>query len=280
MWPLEPPALSARDSYDACVRGTRDVQRRSLLLAAGDSVEAAGEHFRQAAREGVLHGLDGAEFTVPGTCANDAVRWVYENGMVNTRDGRAVYDQIMAAPPDERCPLCGHGVVRTLDHFLPKRMFPALCVDPLNLVPACADCNHAKGECLPSLAETTPLHPYLDRIDHDPWLEASVVDSSPVRLDFFVSPPPGWQQILIDRTRHHFELFGLARLFALQANRTMSSIRWQLTSLLEAGGTDIVRAYLSSEAETRLAHRLNGWEGVTYRALARDDAFCSGAFAS
>ncbi|MFI5690066.1 HNH endonuclease [Streptomyces sp. NPDC051636] len=262
------------------MRGTRHPQRRSLLQAAADSVEAAGERFRQSAREGTLHDLDRSQFTVPGIEAGDVVRWAYENGMVNTTDGRAIYDQIMAAPADERCPLCGHGVVRTLDHFLPKRMFPALCVDPLNLVPACADCNHAKGEGMPSGAEATLLHPYLDRIDHDPWLEARIADHSLVRLDFFVSPPPAWDQVLIDRTRHHFALFKLARLFAVQANRTVSGIRRQLTDILDAGGKDIVRAYLSAEADTRLAHRLNGWEGVTYRTLARDDAFCSGSFTS
>jgi hypothetical protein len=280
MWPLDPPALSARESYEACIRSTRNVQRRSLLLAAGDTVEAAGERFRQSARHSAVHELDSADFTVPGISADDAVRWVYENGMVGTRDGRVVYDQIMGGPADERCPLCGHGVVRTLDHFLPKRMFPALCVDPLNLVPACADCNHAKGEGIPSDAGTTLLHPYLDRIDHDPWLEARVVDSSPLWLDFFVSPPPQWDRVLIARTRHHFALFGLARLFAVQANRIVSGLRRQLADLLDTGGADMVRAYLRGEADTRLADRLNGWEGVTYRALAADDAFCRGAFRS
>ncbi|MEU9158626.1 HNH endonuclease signature motif containing protein [Streptomyces sp. NPDC048417] len=262
------------------MRGTRDQQRRSLLEAAGDSVEAAGERFRQAARQGRMHELSSAEFTVPGISAGNVVRWVYEYGMVTNQDGRAIYNRIKTAPLDERCPLCGHGVVSTLDHFLPKRMFPALCVDPLNLVPACRDCNHAKGEGLPSGAETTPLHPYLDRVDDDSWLEARVADSSPIWLDFFVSPPPAWEQVLVDRARHHFALFGLARLFAVQANRIVSNIRRQLTEMLDTGGEDMVRAYLSAEADSRLAHQLNGWEGVTYRALARDDAFCNGAFIS
>ncbi|MGW5284497.1 HNH endonuclease [Streptomyces collinus] len=262
------------------MRGTRDVQRRSQLLSAGEHVEAAGERFRQAARRGALHELDSRDFTVPNLAPGDVVRWAYDNGMVNSKDGRIVYEQILGASPDERCPLCGHGMVRTLDHFLPKRMFPALCVDPLNLVPACADCNHVKGDRLPADAETTPLHPYLDRIDQESWLDARVTHSSPVWLDFFVSPAPGWTDVLIERTRHHFTLFGLARLFAVQANRTVNNIRCQLAALLEAGGKDMVRAYLTDEAETRLADRPNGWEGVTYRALAADDVFCSGAFNS
>ncbi|MDX3694754.1 hypothetical protein PV726_31365 [Streptomyces europaeiscabiei] len=256
---------------------TKDPDRRTLLLAAGDGVEAAGALFRQAAQAGTLHELLGTDFTVPGVPAKEAVQWVYDNGMVNTRGGRAVYDQLMAAPEDERCPLCGHGVVRTLDHYLPKKMFPALCVDPLNLVPACADCNHAKGEALPAHAETTPLHPYLDHIDNDSWLSARVAGTTPVWLEFYVSPPPTWDSVLADRTRHHFHLFGLAKLFSVQANRTLNNIRRHLASAFAAGGEDLVRAYLADEASTRLAHRPNGWEGVTYRALAQDDAFCGGS---
>ncbi|MEU9418435.1 hypothetical protein [Streptomyces sp. NPDC048272] len=257
---------------------TKDLARRMLLLAAGDTVEAAGARFRQAAQAGTLHELLGTDFTLPGLPTSNAVQWIYGNGMVSTKDGRAIYDQLKAAPVDERCPLCGHGMVRTLDHYLPKNTFPALCVDPLNLVPACADCNHAKGDVPPTSAETTPLHPYLDHIDNDSWLDARVAESEPVWLEFYVSPPPTWDSLLIDRTRHHFELFGLAELFSVQANRTLNSIRQLLRSALAAGGESLVRAYLADEAATRLAHRPNGWEGVTYRTLSRDGAFCSGRF--
>ncbi|WP_333745593.1 HNH endonuclease [Streptomyces sp. IBSBF 2950] len=275
MWPLDPPAVSSRHSYETCVGSTRDPGRRELLLAAADSVEGAGDRFRSAAHQNTLHALDSTAFSIPGISAADAVAWAYDRGMVATKSGRVIYDQIMSAPPEQRCPLCGHGVVRTLDHVLPKKAFPALCVDPLNLVPACADCNHAKGEARPSSAETTPLHPYLDRIDHDPWLDARIMQSSPIWLEFFVSPPPSWDHVLTDRARHHFELFGLSELFAIQANRTLSSIRHQLAEL-KSGNAEVVRAYLSDEAATRLAHRPNGWEGVTYRTLAGDDRFCNG----
>lgn len=278
MWPLDPPSITARSSYNTCVASTRDSARRTLLLAAGDSVEAAGERFRQAAQTGALHELLGTDFAVPGVPTRDAVQWIYDNGMVNTRNGRAIYDQLIAAPPDERCPFCGHGVVRTLDHYLPKKMFPALCVDPLNLVPACTDCNHAKGDAQPTRPETTPLHPYLDRIDNDSWLDAKVVSSEPVWLEFYVNPPPTWDSLLIDRTRHHFRLFGLAELFSLQANRTLNSIRRYLTQAFTEGGEDLVRTHLAEQASTRLAHRPNGWEGVTYRTLSQDDAFCHGTF--
>ncbi|MET7311623.1 hypothetical protein ABZS68_32345 [Streptomyces sp. NPDC005571] len=278
MWSLEPPSISARRSYETCVASTKDFERRQKLLAGADSVEDSGGLFRQAAYDQTLHDLEQEPFKVPGIKDSDVVTWAYENGMVNTKNGRRIYDEIMAAPMDERCPLCGHGIVRTLDHYLPKKAFPALCVDPLNLVPACSDCNHVKGESVPASTETTPLHPYFDRIDDVLWLQGRVVQGSPMWLEFFVGSPPSWDPPLISRTRHHFELFGLARLYAVQANRTVSNIRRLLAVMLDTGGSDVVRDYLRAEARTRLAVRLNGWEGVTYRTLAEDDAFCSGGF--
>jgi len=199
--------------------------------------------------------------------------------MVRTADGRRIYDQIMSGPAHETCPLCGHGIVKTLDHYLPKRVFPVLCVDPLNLVPACSDCNHTKGDLVPSSPDRTPLHPYFDRVDGAAWLHARVLQDSPVRLEFFPDPPPSWGATLVARVAHHFELFDLAKLYAVQANRTISGIRQQLARLREAGNRETVRSYLREEADTRLAERPNGWEGVTYRTLAADDSFCDGGFA-
>lgn len=60
------------------------------------------------------------------------------------------------------------------------------------LMPACADCSHIKGEHVPTEADTTSLHPYLDHIDEDTWLDPQVVHNSPSWVNFFVSPPPGW----------------------------------------------------------------------------------------
>lgn len=64
--------------------------------------------------------------------------------------------------------------------------------------------------------------------------------SSPLWLRFYVSHPSSWEQVLIDRTRHHFTLFKLPQLFAVQANRTLSSIRHQLVDLLDSGGKNEV----------------------------------------
>ncbi|WP_143094453.1 HNH endonuclease [Streptacidiphilus jiangxiensis] len=218
-------------------------------------------------------------FQIPGVGEEEkAVNWIYQNGMVNG-PGRPIYDELMSAPEHERCPLCGHGTVSQLDHFMPKSSYPALCVDPLNLIPACSDCNKAKADKRASAIEDLPLHPYLDHVDGQEWLAANVVhEDRSVRLEFFVSPPPHWDRVLAARARNHFKLFGLRRTYALQANRFIGEIRGQLPDLLISGGADAVRAHLLAGATSSLSKRPNSWMGVTYRSLANDARFCRGAF--
>ncbi|MFD5410370.1 HNH endonuclease [Streptomyces nojiriensis] len=254
-------------------------KRHSRLIAAADAVHTAGEDFRTAAADQTLHTLEPEKFQIPGFSDEEKpVSWIYQNGMV-AGPGRSIYNQLMSAPEHERCPLCGHGIVSQLDHFLPKSSYPALCVDPLNLIPACPDCNKAKSDKRAASLEELPLHPYLDRVDGQGWLDAKVVhEDGSVRLEFFVSPPLDWDQVLAARAQNHFKLFGLRRTYAVQANRFIGEIRGQLPELLDSGGMDSVRDHLRTGATSSLSKRPNSWMGVTYRALANDALFCQGAF--
>lgn len=293
MWPLDPPSVSADDSYRACTESIRDRAAkpgsegkpgkparayRSLLAAAAPDVGAASRRFEIAALGSTLHDLKAADCKVPGFEDDEAHQVIYGRGMVGNTAGRVIYDALMAAPAHERCPFCGHGMVRELDHHLPKTSHPALCVTPLNLVPACRDCNKIKGTFTPRTADTVLIHPYFDRIDNEPWLNASVVHTPDPTLDFVIDPPDSWDQVITNRVEHHFELFGLKRVFGTQANRLVSNIRHGVERLVRTAGAEAVRAYLREEAETRFESRLNGWEGVTFHALAEDDWFCQGRF--
>lgn len=282
MWPLDLPRHLPGRSYETCISRTREMgteRRRTRLNDAASAIEKAARSFRRAAASQDLHQLKEDDFKVPGVSDRNAIDWIYKNGMVDKRSpGRAIYDDLMDAAEDERCPLCGWGRVSQLDHFVPKSSFPALCVDPLNLIPACGECNRTKGEYWSADVSGTLLHPYLDRVDGDQWLDARVIHEAPLRLAFFVTVPPTWGDVLAARVHHHFNRFGLAKLYASQANRTLRNIQQSLEGQLRAGGGAMVRAYLLDAAASRLAVEYNGWEGVTYRTLAADDAFCRGAF--
>jgi hypothetical protein len=58
--------------------------------------------------------------------------------------------------------MCGSLKSGTLDHFLPKAVYPEFALFTKNLIPAC-DCNVARGEIYKGDANTKKLlHPYFD----------------------------------------------------------------------------------------------------------------------
>ncbi|MEU9938839.1 HNH endonuclease [Streptomyces lavendulae] len=249
------------------------MDRRKLLLKAAPAVRDAGQKLRQAAAESALHHLDEKDFTVPEIEGEVFVGWAYENGM-NTRAGRRIRDELMAAPPNQRCPLCSQGTVYQLDHFVPKSRYPTLCVDPLNLVPACERCNLLKGDRQPTSAENTLLHPYLDRISHDRWLDARTVhESGSVRLEFFVSPPDAWDPTLATRVQHHFTLLQLGQRYSPVANNLMSGMSALWGGMRQREWT-ILRDQLQAEAMSWFNKDRNSVEGVTCDTLAQDEEFC------
>ncbi|MEU3186535.1 hypothetical protein ABZ707_20355 [Streptomyces sp. NPDC006923] len=277
MWSLKIPLIKAADSYRACVAtSTTEGDRRENLLNASDTVRKASQRLRQAASGNSLHDLIDKHFSVPGIDAEHFVQWVYGNGM-KTVAGAKIRGQLMAAPPFERCPLCRQGTVYQLDHFMPKSLFPALCVDPLNLVPVCERCNLIKGNRRPDQLENTLLHPYLDRISHERWLDARTAhDGEMVRLEFFVTPPAAWNATLTARVAHHFQLFDLGRRYAMVANRVIGDLTFGVDRQRALGGAAMVRTYLQDEADTRFASDANSVEGVTYATLGADDRYCQG----
>jgi hypothetical protein len=192
--------------------------------------------------------------------------------------GRDVYDKLMSLAYYGKCPLCGQRDVSTLDHYLPKAHYPALAVAPLNLVPACKDCNKAKLASLPASAEEEMLHPYFDDIDGDRWLYADVVEGAPAALRFRVDGPDDWDDILVARVTLHFETLGLGPLYAAQGADELLNIRHQLQTIFNAGGEQLVRDELLTRAESSRTARLNGWRVAAYEAYAQSDWFCAGGF--
>lgn len=76
-----------------------------------------------------------------------------------------------------RCPICGasFGYSQvTLDHILPKSIYPSLAILPINLVPICYYCNTRKNK---KISERV-FHPYFEGYDLTHLLEVSIIPNS------------------------------------------------------------------------------------------------------
>ncbi|WP_371639768.1 HNH endonuclease [Streptomyces virginiae] len=282
MWRVDPPNYSASFSFRTCIGKIRDPDLKKRLQEAEAEVVAAAESYAAAAELVTLHALVRKDFLL-GEVTKAEMTAVYKNSMAKKlAPGRFIYDSIKLAAKGGRCPLCGQRTVTTLDHHLPKALYPALSVDPLNLVPACADCNKLKLDKAPGSSGEETLHPYFDNVEDSPWLRAEVVEVSPAAFKFYVDPPGDWSQTLIDRVRLHFKTFGLGELYVSQAADELLNIRYGLNQLFNANpseGSQNVRLHLMEQAESRRQARINSWQTATYAAMAESAWFCAGGFA-
>ncbi|OYQ63944.1 hypothetical protein B9G53_14140 [Pseudanabaena sp. SR411] len=274
---LAKPIDDVGEVFLACISGFRNHNLKSRLSSVKIDIVSAAVDFELAASSNTLHTLI-PQNDINGIVTKQEMLDVYTNGMVSNSLGRKIYDKLLAGPVHGRCPLCGQGRVKTLDHHLPKSLYPALAVVPANLIPSCSDCNKAKLDAKPISAEYETIHPYFDDIESDLWLHARVIEESPTGIQFFVKIPENWNNVKSKRVKHHFKTFKLSSLYTSLAADEISGIRYYLTQLFSKTGYQGVKEHLSEEAISREKVYLNSWQTAMYKALTDSYWYCSGGF--
>jgi hypothetical protein len=266
------PNYSAADVYESCTRGVSDSDRRGRFDASESGIERADKLFRNAGGAGTFRDLMQGDFALSDASAED-MKWLYERRLVGARAAGGIYDVIFDSSPYGLCPLCGRGDVSTLDHYLPKATYPALAVNPVNLIPACADCNKRKS----SLVEDT-LHPYFDDVQNEQWLRAEIIEGAAPVAQYFVDAPSRWPDKFVRRVTCHFKMFNLWERYSIWAAREISGLRIRLDGLPEEDKASEARTYLTRETIRWRADCLNSWQSALYAALAESDWYCCGGF--
>jgi hypothetical protein len=272
------PNISAELSYGTSISRVRTQDLRSRLQSIVPKIIDASVRFEESATGGTITSI--TRTTSVGEVTGDELRAVYKGRFAKLGSpGRIHYDRIFTSAPNGKCPLCAHRDVTTLDHFLPQAHYPGLVVAPLNLIPACSDCNRTKLDATPVSGETATLHPYFDDVDGDEWLVASVRETQPASVVFRVLPPPTWPSVLAARVENHFQVFGLAALYAAQAAEELINMRFLLQKLFDASGVVAVTSHLAETAASRAQAHTNSWQTAAYKAFASSPWFCEGGFA-
>ncbi|MCZ4103410.1 HNH endonuclease [Streptomyces sp. H39-C1] len=281
---LDPPAFDARDVYTTCIANAR-FRTRKRLEAFTDDVADAAEVYEGAARGQALHTLTGLAAQPHALANRKVLEGVYTDRMVRERSpGRRIYEALRGTTDDEgrrrenRCPLCGEGLVTTLDHHLPKSHYPLLSVVPVNLVPACGDCNKIKLDTIPSSAGDQTLHPYFDDFSHYAWLRARIRrprGSEKLSVKFFVAPHPEWDATLTARLGSHLKVFDLDFRYSLLVSSHIAATNHELMIMP------------SKYIAPMLARRAEGWRCrgnpntmgcALFKALAADEWYVNGGW--
>lgn len=275
---LDAPVLLPGDVFATCISRIRDPNLKLKMGSIEHLVVAASADFDRLAAQTRLHQF-ARQAVIGGVISTAEMEAVYTQRMAKkAAPGRDAYDELFNSAPNGKCPLCGHRTVSTLDHHLPKAHYPVLAVVPLNLVPACGDCNKAKLAALPTSANHETLHPYYDNIEGDRWLVAEVVVGTPAALRFRVQPPANWSAVLADRVALHFRTLGLGTLYSAEGADELLNIRGQLETIHAAGGAALVKTELRERSASCRRARLNGWRTAAFEAFADSAWFCDVGF--
>lgn len=273
---LTRPPFAARDVLNLCIASIRDEQLTNRLALIGEQVAAAEATYIQ-------HGDQEELFQIPqtrniGDVSVDEMKRVYKDTFTKSARTRNIYDKIKKQPLNDICPICGQRTVGSLDHYLAQSLHSALVIAPINLVPACNDCNKAKLDAQPGAAAEQTLHPYFDNVDDERWLYAVVEMTNPASLRFYPDPPSDWHPVKRERVLNHFRKFGLGALYASHSGVELTNIRYGLQRIAERGTEGDIRAELVQRAESAKAAHINSWQTAMYHALAGSDWFCTGGF--
>jgi hypothetical protein len=201
---------------------------------------------------------------------------LYERALVNGGE-RPTYLAIRGMGLFGRCPLCAQRDVGTLDHYLPRTSFPEFAILPMNLVPCCFDCNHAKRAHASAALSEQMFHPYFDDWNTLDLIRATIEVAETVQAEFSVNVDV-LPQVIADRAAVHFETLGLAALYSNHASVELVQRRANFFLTFENGGPEALRGELLRESQSRRTPFPNAWQPVLYRALANSDEFVNAGF--
>lgn len=169
------------------------------------------------------------------------------------------------------CPSCGAtGAPGTLDHYLPKAVFPELSIVLLNLVPMCSDCQGVKlSEFSSDTGGKRFFHPYFDVI-RDPLIRVEFVQ--PYRSPSFnILTNPALDRSLAELAKLHYS--GLEfeirfrRFLETKYMHLLKQARLHRNTPQRVSFSDLLAMHLQREESEK---SINAWEAIFYRSVLED----------
>lgn len=179
----------------------------------------------------------------------------------------------------DKCPYCGINSPTTIDHYLPKEIFPEFSVMSYNLVPCCADCNGLKGKkwTNTTTGERLFINFYFDEIPGEVFLKAriSIAGNNAPIVHFSISPPTGTTNTFYQVAQNHYNEL---KVFTRIENMVSTYISQQLQTnkdRLKIGleEADLKRLLMVDIHNNERNHGRNYWKTAVCRGILECDDF-------
>ncbi|MDP7142063.1 MAG: hypothetical protein QF692_08860 [Alphaproteobacteria bacterium] len=257
------------DLFEACVTSMQQ-PRQAYLRAAKPQLDLNNNQYETHAGLGSLYQVS-QHTDITSDVGKDDMVYLYDGKLLDK--GRDYYNLLLGAAPYDTCPFCSQRKVKSLDHYLPKTLYPSFSITPLNLIPCCSDCNKDKGTKDANTASEQFLHPYFDDLNGLIWLKAELTQRIPISFVFSVVDISSLDSILYNRILHQFEVLNLGALYASHAAEEFENIRRMLVKLQSCPDDGALAKYLQMQLDTYKSTDLNSWATAMYEALLNSEWF-------
>lgn len=190
--------------------------------------------------------------------------------------GRKYYN-VIVQNANNKCPICGGGKIKNLDHFLPKSKYPLLCVTPVNLIPTCRDCNLDKGTEISDDYYEIPFHPYFETMN-DKWVECDLCfyPDKTYSIKFIVGYDKSLNTNMWRKYKAHMRITDLDATFNSRASEELDNVREMYKDELKVCGKAKIELSLTEVKNSAEKIDINSWKSALYRALIKKcDEFCN-----
>lgn len=270
--------LTIEEVLNACVSNLTNAQVRNELL---DNIKIFKEHdelFEEKINSLELYTIE-QDIQISNIANASVLKKLYNDKLSKKGQlARELYDQILFSAPNEKCPYCNQRIADTLDHFLPKANFPIYSISPINLLPACTQCNKGKTNSIPENSGEQTLHPYFDNIEDLEWLECEIENLPDIIFNFKSKNILESDNIINERIQNHFDFYNLNDLYKSNASSEFANIKLQITNLFNNKGSEELQDFLFEAFQSRKEADINSWQTAFYRALYENVEFVNGGF--
>ncbi len=179
---------------------------------------------------------------------------------------------------NSRCPLCERAQVCALDHFLPKNHFPEYSILADNLVPVCERCNRLKGDECDRVDGLLMFHAYFDEFPDTEMLLAEIDVDSTVSIRYTLHRSDEIDDLTFGRVEKQFKILGLFDFYQMEAVAELTDQIDLYDETYTSLGDSGLQSTLNALARGAERKSVNHWKAALYRALSRNEEFCSGGY--
>lgn len=275
---IPPPAISFHTSIEKCQASLNNTGGRRDRLSTITEVVALREEavYNNCAQSLNFTNANSDLFLEEAT--KEDLLWLYEYKLLKG-NAREVYNQIIASAHLQKCPYCCVGEASTLDHYLPKSIYPIYSILPLNLIPSCDSCNRYKSDAVFDTVESQMLNPYFDDLSGIDWLVVTLLESSPLGVKYEInSDIQAEDPVMYSRLCLYLSQLKLYDIFRNNAISELEEVYLSHELVFKTQGSCGLKQELESRYLSLKRANNNPWKVFLYKSLMESSWYCESYF--